>query len=171
MNTLVANSLAGTIETPITPRLGHVHLRVANLDRAVGFYCDLLGFHVTAYGPEFGLPAAFLALDDYHHHLGLNTFDSLNGTPPPAGHTGLYHLALVYPNRAALVEAVRRIAAQPWPIDSAVDHGGTVSVYLRDPEGNGLELYYDRPREAWFDEYGRPVLKAEPFDWHDLLLL
>ena len=169
MNSFInSKSLNGT-QTTTVPRLGHFHLKVADLERAVRFYCDLLGFHVTVYGPDFGLPAAFLALDDYHHHLGLNTFDSLNGTPPPPGYTGLYHVALLYPSRMALSEAVRRLAAAGWPIDAGVDHGGTVSVYLRDPDGNGLELYYDLPRDQWVDESGRFILKAEPFDWHELL--
>jgi catechol 2,3-dioxygenase len=169
MNTLTTTIPMDDTQTVTVPRLGHVHLQVADLDRAVRFYCNLLGFHVTAYGPDFGIPAAFLALDDYHHHLGLNTFHSLNGTPPPEGHTGLYHIALVYPSRAAFIEAVRRVAEQNWPIDSGVDHGATLSVYLRDPDGNGLELYYDLPQVQWVDEHGRLVLKAEPFDWHELL--
>ena len=169
MNTLTSTTQTNITQTTAVPRLGHVHLRVADLDRAVRFYCDLLGFHVTAYGPDFGIPAAFLALDDYHHHLGLNTFQSLNGTPPPEGHTGLHHMALLYPSQAALADTVRRVAEQAWPIDSAEDHGATLSVYLRDPDGNGLELYYDRPQVQWIDENGRPVLKAEPFDWRELL--
>jgi catechol 2,3-dioxygenase len=169
MNTLISTTQMNITQTTAVPRLGHVHLRVADLDRAVRFYCDLLGFHVTAYGPDFGIPAAFLALDDYHHHLGLNTFQSLNGTPPPEGHTGLHHIALLYPSQAALAEAVHRVAEQDWPIDSAEDHGATLSVYLRDPDGNGLELYYDLPQVQWIDENGRPVLKAEPFDWRTLL--
>lgn len=153
-----------------SPRIGHIHLRVADLDRAIRFYRDALAFHVTGYGPDMGLPMAFLALDDYHHHLGLNTFHSLGGLPAPEGFTGLHHVALVYPDRAALSQAVRQLTEYEWPIDAAEDHGATVSVYLRDPDGNGLELYYDRPRDQWVDEQGRPVLKAEPFDWHELLM-
>lgn len=152
-----------------TPQIGHVHLRVADLDRAVEFYRDVLGFNVTGYGPDMGLPIAFLAAGDYHHHIGLNTFQSLGGTRPPEGHTGLYHVAILYPDQESLAEAVQRLVDHEWPIDSAEDHGATVSIYLNDPDGNGLELYYDRPREYWLDANGRPVIKAEQFDWHDLL--
>ena len=148
--------------------IGHVHLRVADLERATAFYRDLLGFGVTAYGPDFGLQAAFLAAGVYHHHIGLNTWLSQGGTPPPPGHTGLHHLAIVYPDRDELARAVRRLLDHGYPLDGAEDHGGTVSVYLRDPDGNGIELYYDRPREAWFDAQGKPIIKAEPFDPRDL---
>ena len=150
-------------------RLGHVHLRVANLRRATAFYRDVLGLAVTAYGPDFGLQAAFLAAGDYHHHVALNTWLSDGGTPPPPGHTGLHHFALIYPDRQALARAVQRLYDHGYSIDEAEDHGATVSVYLRDPDGNGIELYYDRPREAWFDAQGRPNVKAEPFDPRDLL--
>jgi len=151
------------------PHIGHIHLRVADLDRAVQFYRELLGFNVTGYGPDMGLPVAFLAAGDYHHHIGLNTFHSLGGTPPPEGHTGLHHAAIVYPDREALGMAVQRLVACGWPIDLAEDHGATISIYLKDPDGNGLELYYDQPREYWIDENGRPIIKAEQFDWHDLI--
>ena len=152
-----------------SPRLGHVHLRVADLDRATAFYRDLLGLHVTADGRAVGVPAVFLACDDYHHDLGLNTFESAGGTPPDARHTGLHHVAFVYPDCAALARVVSRVRDAGHPIDTAQDHGGTVSVYLRDPEGNGVELYYDRPRETWFDEDGNPILKAEPIELDALL--
>lgn len=151
-------------------RLGHVHLRVADLARAMAFYRDVVGFDVTAYGPDFGLQgAAFLSSGGYHHHIGLNTWQSEGGTPPPEGHTGLYHLALLYPDRRELGRAVRLILDRDHPIDGAEDHGATVSVYLRDPDGNGIELYYDRPRSEWFDPQGNPILKAEPFDPRELL--
>jgi catechol 2,3-dioxygenase len=150
-------------------RVGHVHLRVADLERAASFYHDLLGLTVTADGRQFGLQAVFLAAGDYHHHIALNTWLSAGGAPAPAGHPGLHHLALVYPDRRALGAAVRRLLERDYPLDSAEDHGGTVSVYLRDPDGNGIELYYDRPREAWFGPDGQPVLKAEPFDPRGLL--
>lgn len=151
---------------PIHPdvRVGHVHLMVADLDRAIDFYADTLGFGVQADGRPIGLPAAFLAAGDYHHHIGLNTFQSAGGTSPPQGHTGLYHVAFLYPDARELGHAVRRLRERGYPIDHASDHGGTVSVYLNDPDGNGVELYYDRPREQWFTPDGRPVLKADRID-------
>jgi catechol 2,3-dioxygenase len=151
-------------------RIGHIHLRVADLARATAFYRDVLGFDVMAYGPDFGLPgAAFLSSGGYHHHVGLNTWESEGGTRPPEGHTGLYHFALLYPDRREFGRAVQRILDHGYPIDGAEDHGATVSVYLKDPDGNGVELYYDRPRSAWFDPKGNPILKAEAFDPRDLL--
>jgi catechol 2,3-dioxygenase len=150
-------------------RVGHVHLKVADLDRAIAFYHDALGFGVTADGRAVGLDAAFLAAGDYHHHVGLNTWESPGGAPPPPGHTGLYHVAFLYPDRNELGRAVQRLLDRDYPIDHATDHGGTISVYLSDPDGNGVELYYDRPRADWFDADGRPVLKAERFDYCDLL--
>jgi len=150
-------------------RVGHVHLRVADLDRALVFYRDALGFAVSADGRPSGLEAVFLAAGDYHHHVGLNTWESAGGTPPPAGHTGLYHVAFLYPDRRELGRAVRRLLDHGYPVSHATDHGGSVSVYLDDPDGNGVELYYDRPRADWFDDDGRLVLKAERFDVHQLL--
>jgi catechol 2,3-dioxygenase len=150
-------------------RVGHVHLKVADLDRAIAFYRDALGLGVTADGREAGIDAAFLAAGDYHHHVGLNTLESAGGTAPPPGHTGLYHVAFVYPDRRELGRAVRRLVDHGWPIDHGSDHGATVSVYLADPDGNGIELYYDRPRADWFDADGRPVLKVERFDPRELL--
>jgi catechol 2,3-dioxygenase len=150
---------------PIHPavRVGHVHLRVTDLDRSLAFYRDALGLGLTADGRPVGLPAAFLAAGDYHHHVAINAFD-------PAGPAGLYHTAFVYPDRRELARAVRRLQARGVYIDHATDHGGTISVYLSDPDGNGIELYYDRPRQAWFDDAGRPVLKAERFDHRQLLV-
>ena len=150
-------------------RIGHVHLRVADLDRAIGFYRDVLGFNLTADGRQVGIHAAFLAAGDYQHHIGLNSWESAGGTPPPPGHTGLYHVALLYPNRRQLADAVQRLFDHGHPVDHGTDHGATVSVYLEDPDGNGIELYYDRPREAWFDAHGRPILKVDPFDPNELL--
>jgi catechol 2,3-dioxygenase len=150
-------------------RVGHVHLRVADLDRALGFYRDALGFAVSADARPTGLPMVLLAAGDYHHHIGLNTFESAGATPPPPGHPGLYHVAFLYPDRRELGRAVRRLLDHGRPIDHATDHGGTVSVYLADPDGNGVELYYDRPRADWFDRDGNPILQAERFDYRDLL--
>jgi catechol 2,3-dioxygenase len=168
---LAGRELPSTSEHALPPevRVGHVHLRVSDLDRAIAFYRDALGFTVKIYGPAFGLQAAFLAAGDYHHHVGLNTWETAGGTPPPAGHTGLYHVAFLYPDPASLARAVRRLHAHDHAINSAVDHGGTVSVYLRDPDGNGIELYYDRPREQWFDAEGRLVVKADKIDIRELL--
>jgi catechol 2,3-dioxygenase len=155
---------------PIHPavRVGHVHLRVADLDRALAFYRDALGFGVTADGRAHGLDMVLLAAGDYHHHVGLNTWDT-DGGPPPPGHTGLYHVAFLYPDRRELGRAVQRLLDHGHPVDHGTDHGGTVSVYLSDPDGNGVELYYDRPRDDWFDADGRPVLKNERFDPRRLL--
>jgi catechol 2,3-dioxygenase len=150
-------------------RIGHVHLRVAELERATAFYRDVLGFSVTADGRAFGMQATFLAAGDYHHHIALNTWLSAGGAPPPHGHTGLHHFAIVYPSGAELARAVQRLFEHDYPVDGAEDHGGTISVYLRDPDGNGIELYYDRPREARFDANGNPILKAEAIDPRDLL--
>ena len=127
-------------------RIGHVHLKVADLDRAIAFYRDVLGFELTQY---FGRQAAFLSAGGYHHHIGLNTWESAGGTPPPAGRTGLYHLAILYPNRAELADALRRLLAAKIPLDGAADHGVSEALYLRDPDENGVELYWDRPREEW----------------------
>ena len=156
---------------PIHPavRVGHVHLRVADLDRAIAFYRDCLGFGVTADARRIGLDMAFLAAGDYHHHVGLNALESAGGTPPPDGHTGLYHVAFLYPDRRELARAVKRLLDHGHPIDHGTDHHGTVSVYLQDPDGNGIELYYDRPRADWFDADGHPVLKADRFDYRELL--
>ena len=156
---------------PLHPgvRVGHVHLRVSDLERSLRFYRDALGFNVTAYGPAFGLRAVFLAAGGYHHHIALSTWTSAGGAPPRLRYTGLYHVAILYPNPQELVGAVRRVLDHGHPIDEADDHGATVSVYLRVPDENGIELYYDRPREAWSDSQGWPILKAEPFDIDDLL--
>ena len=135
-------------------RVGHVHLRVADLDRALAFYGDALGLGVTADGRAVGLDAAFLAAGDYHHHVGLNTFKP----------SGLYHVAFNYPDRRELSRAVARLIERGYAIDHATDHHGTVSVYLDDPDGNGIELYYDRPRTDWYDADGRPILKADRID-------
>ncbi|HEX6491624.1 MAG TPA: VOC family protein [Gaiellaceae bacterium] len=133
---------------PIDPRveIGHVHLKVSDLDRAVAFYRDVLGFEVTQ---RFGDSAAFLSAGGYHHHLGLNTWESRGGPPPPPGTTGLYHVAIRYPDRATLGNALRRLAEHQIPLEGATDHGVSEAIYLRDPDANGIELYRDRPREEW----------------------
>ena len=139
---------AGEQACPIDPnvRIGHVHLKVADLERSLRFYCGVLGFELTQ---RYGDQAAFLAAGGYHHHIGLNTWESLDGHPPPAGTTGLYHLAILYPTRAALADALRRVVAAGIALDGASDHGVSEALYLRDPDGNGVELYWDRPPEAW----------------------
>ena len=132
----------------IDPRvdIGHVHLKVSDIDRALGFYRDVLGFDVTQ---RYGDEAAFLSAGGYHHHLGLNTWESRGGSPPPPGTTGLYHVAIRYPDRTTLGDALRRVLEAEIPISGATDHGVSEAIYLRDPDGNGIELYRDRPREEW----------------------
>jgi len=134
--------------TPIAAgtRIGHVHLKVANLERALGFYCGILGFQLMQ---RYGAQAAFVSAGGYHHHLGLNTWESLGGTPPPPGHTGLYHTAILYPTRADLADALRRLLAAKIPLDGASDHGVSEALYLRDPDENGVELYWDKPEAEW----------------------
>lgn len=133
---------------PIDPgtRIGHVHLKVADIERALAFYRDVLGFEVTQ---RYGTQAAFVSAGGYHHHIGLNTWESRGGNPPPRGTTGLYHVAILYPTRAALADALRRVLAAGIPIDGASDHGVSEAIYLRDPDGNGIELYRDRPPGEW----------------------
>ena len=133
---------------PIHPatRIGHVHLKVADLGRALGFYRDVLGFELTQ---RFGTSAAFLSAGGYHHHIGLNTWESAGGRPPAEGTTGLYHLAILYPTRTELADALRRLMKAGIPLEGASDHGVSEALYLRDPDDNGVELYWDRPREEW----------------------
>ena len=137
-----------TTPRPIDPRvsIGHVHLKVADLQRALDFYCGVLGFALTQ---RFGRDAAFISAGDYHHHIGLNTWESQGGTPPPPGTTGLYHLAVLYPDRPALADALRRLDAAGIVLDGAADHGVSEALYLRDPDDNGVELYRDRPQAEW----------------------
>jgi catechol 2,3-dioxygenase len=133
---------------PIDPGvdIGHVHLKVADLERALGFYCGVLGFTLTQ---RYGSQAAFVSAGGYHHHIGLNTWESRGGSPPPAGSTGLFHTAIRYPSTAALADALARVEAAGIPLDGAADHGVSLALYLRDPDENGVELYWDRPKEQW----------------------
>ncbi|HLK59168.1 MAG TPA: VOC family protein [Chthonomonadaceae bacterium] len=137
-----------TTERPVDPgtRIGHIHLKVADLQRALDFYCGVLGFELMQ---RYGSEAAFLSAGGYHHHIGLNTWESRGGSPPPPGTTGLFHVAILYPTRAALADALRRLIAADIPLQGASDHGVSEALYLSDPDGNGLELTWDRPREAW----------------------
>jgi len=154
-------------QDPDHPRVGHVHLRVANLDRAIAFYSGILGFPLTQ---RYGAGAAFLGAGGYHHHIGLNTWESLGAPPPPPGHTGLYHSAFLYPSRPALAEVLARIVAAGIPIDGAADHGVSEAIYLRDPDGNGVEIYRDRPSADWpRDAAGRLRMANAPLDLQALL--
>jgi catechol 2,3-dioxygenase len=136
------------VSEPIDPRvrIGHVHLKVADLERSLAFYCGVLGFELTT---RYGDQAAFISAGGYHHHIGLNTWESLGGSPPPRGSTGLYHHAILYPDRRTLGDAVKRLVAAGWPLSGASDHGVSEAIYLDDPDGIGVELYRDRPREEW----------------------
>jgi catechol 2,3-dioxygenase len=137
-----------TDRSPIDPHvgIGHVHLKVANLERSLAFYLNVLGFEVTQ---RYGDGAVFLAAGGYHHHIGLNTWESLGGRPPPPGSTGLYHVAIRYPDRRTLADALRRLRNAGIPLDGASDHGVSEALYLRDPDGNGIELYRDRAGDEW----------------------
>jgi catechol 2,3-dioxygenase len=148
-------------------RIGHVHLRVADLERALRFYAGVLGLEVMQ---RFGEGAVFLSAGGYHHHIALNTWESLGGSPPPPGTTGLYHTAIVYPSRAALATAVRRVLAAKIPLQGAADHGVSESIYLNDPDENGVELYCDKPREKWpRTPDGQLAMYTRRLDLHELL--
>jgi catechol 2,3-dioxygenase len=136
------------MSTPIDAgvRIGHVHLKVSDLERSLAFYTGVLGFELTQ---RYGRQAAFVSAGGYHHHIGLNTWESKGGSPPPANSTGLYHFAILFPTRAALADALRRLMAAGIPLDGASDHGVGEALYLRDPDDNGIELYWDRPRDQW----------------------
>jgi catechol 2,3-dioxygenase len=162
-------SSAKIVARPIDPqvRMGHVHLKVADLERAIGFYRDVLGFELMQ---RIGDQAAFLSAGGYHHHIALNTWESLGGPPPPDGTTGLYHHAIVYPNRAALADALRRLIAAGIGLEGAADHGVSESLYLRDPDGNGVELYCDRPQQVWpRTADGRLAMYTRHLDLRELL--
>jgi len=154
---------------PIHPetRIGHVHLKVADLQRALDFYCGVLGLELTQ---RFGDSAAFISAGGYHHHIGLNTWESLGGKPPAPGTTGLYHLALLYPTRASLGDALQRLIQNKIQLDGASDHGVSEALYLRDPDQNGVELYYDRPRDQWpRDAAGNVTMFTRALDLQSLL--
>jgi catechol 2,3-dioxygenase len=162
-------------EPPMTPspplhpevRIGHVHLKVADLERAIGFYRGVLGFQIMQ---RMGRSAAFLSAGGYHHHLGLNTWESLGGSPPPPGTTGLFHTAIIYPSRKELADALRRVLAAKIQIDGASDHGVSEAIYLRDPDENGVELYRDRPPEEWpRTAEGELAMYSRPLDMEALL--
>jgi catechol 2,3-dioxygenase len=148
-------------------RIGHVHLKVADVERALAFYCGVLGFDLVQ---RYGAQAAFVSAGGYHHHIGLNSWESRGGAPPPPGTTGLYHVAILYPTRAALADALRRLLAAGVPLDGAADHGVSEALYLRDPDGNGVELYRDRPEHEWpCDEAGHLAMITRPLDLESLL--
>jgi catechol 2,3-dioxygenase len=154
---------------PVHPevRIGHVHLKVADLERAVAFYRDVLGFELTQ---RYGTQAAFLSAGGYHHHIGLNTWESEGGSPPQPGTTGLYHLAIIYPTRAELADALSRLIKAGIPLDGASDHGVSEALYLRDPDGNGVELYWDHPKELWpKTAKGELNMLTKPLDVEGLL--
>jgi catechol 2,3-dioxygenase len=148
-------------------RIGHVHLKVANLQRALDFYCGVLGFELTQ---RYGEEAAFVSAGGYHHYIGLNTWESRDGSPPPKGATGLYHFAILYPTRAALADALRRLMQANISLEGASDHGVSEALYLSDPDGNGIELYWDRPKELWpRDENGQIEMSTRRLELSSLL--
>lgn len=154
---------------PIDPavRIGHVHLKVADIERSIDFYCGVLGFRLMQ---RMGRQAAFVSAGGYHHHIGLNTWHSQGGSPPPPSATGLYHLAILYPTRASLADALRRLVEAGVQLDGASDHGVSEALYLRDPDGNGVELYVDRPQARWpRTPDGELAMVTEPLDLEDLL--
>ena len=155
---------------PIPPgtRIGHVHLKVADLERSLGFYCGVLGFTLMQ---RFGAQAAFVSAGGYHHHLGLNTWESLGGSPPPPGCTGLYHVAILYPERADLADALARLNDAGIKLDGAADHGVSEALYLHDPDQNGIELYWDRPQALWPKTAGGSLaMYTKPLDLAALLM-
>jgi catechol 2,3-dioxygenase len=165
--------MTGSVSAPTAFRpvaagtgIGHVHLKVADLDRAIGFYRNVLGFEIQQ---RYGAQAAFLSAGGYHHHIGLNTWESRGGQPPSPGTTGLYHVAFLYPTRADLADALRRVVEAGIPIDGAADHGVSEAIYLRDPDGNGVELYHDRPAAEWPRKDGQLVMVNARLDLDALL--
>ncbi|HEX6191478.1 MAG TPA: VOC family protein [Chitinophagaceae bacterium] len=154
---------------PAAARIGHIHLKVTDLERALGFYRDLLGFEVQQY---YGDNAAFLSAGGYHHHIGLNTWYSKGGMPAPRNSAGLFHTAILYPERKDLAIIVKRLFEAKYPLTGASDHGVSEAIYLDDPDGNGVELYWDRPKEAWpVDTHGNLQMVTEALDLDSLLKL
>ena len=161
------DTLTASYIAPSQMRIGHVHLKVADLQRALRFYSGVLGLAITQ---RFGDSAVFLSAGGYHHHIGLNTWESLGASPPPPGTTGLYHTAILYPTRATLAAALRRVLDAKIPLEGAADHGVSESIYLRDPDGNGVELYCDKPKDKWpLTPDGRLAMFTRRLDLHELL--
>lgn len=161
--------MPGTTTSAIDARatIGHVHLKVSDLERSLAFYCGVLGFQLMQ---RWGTRAAFISAGGYHHHIGLNTWESLGGSAPPPGSTGLFHLAVLYPDRATLADALRRLITAGIPLDGASDHGVSEALYLHDPDNNGVELYQDRPREEWPSAAdGTLAMYSQPLDLEALL--
>lgn len=156
-----------TAEIDPRVKIGHVHLKVSEVERALAFYCGVLGFKLMQ---RFGKGAAFISAGGYHHHIGLNIWESRGGEPPPPGTTGLYHFAILYPERRTLADALRRLIKAGIPLEGASDHGVSEALYLRDPDFNGLELYWDKPKESWpFNKRGELQMVTQPLDLDDLL--
>lgn len=159
--------MANDYIVPAGVQIGHVHLKVANIQRALDFYCGVLGFELQV---MYGTEAAFISAGGYHHHIGLNTWESKGGSPPPPGTTGLYHTAILYPARADLANALKRLTAAGLQLDGASDHGVSEALYLRDPDENGVELYWDRPKASWpKDEHGKLKMFTARLDLNDLV--
>ena len=160
-------SIAQPLPADSKVRIGHIHLKVADLERSLAFYRDVLGFSVTQ---RYGSQAVFLSAGGYHHHIGLNTWESAGGQPPPRGATGLYHVAILYPTRTELADALRRVVRAGVPLEGAADHGVSEAIYLRDPDGNGVELYWDRPATQWpRGADGGLAMGTQPLDLDALL--
>lgn len=154
-------------KAPDGTRIGHIHLKVADLERALKFYRDILGFKLTQ---KYGTSAVFLSAGGYHHHIGLNVWESKGGTPPPPGHTGLFHFAILYPDRKSLAEVLKQLIDKNYPLDGASDHGVSEALYLTDPDGNGVELYVDRPESEWpKDTNGGLEMITKRLDLNNLL--
>jgi catechol 2,3-dioxygenase len=156
-----------TYSIPAQTRIGHVHLKVSDIERSLQFYRDMLGFEVMQ---RYGSSAVFISAGGYHHHIGLNTWHSKGAGPAPANGVGLYHTAIVYPAKKDLAEIVQRLQLLQYPFTGAADHGVSIAFYLNDPDGNGVELYWDRPKEEWpVDEEGNLLMVSDPVNWEDLL--